>query len=213
MLYFVAAVALVIGVIWALVVSRSFRIVVLILAALGAGAYFMASEKAAQENRQEAAKKEREDAEFALKKKAFCEAEQKRWTTVATSQIEIRGASLKQQQSYRFSNDEYDMTASVKNTSKSKVTTLRVNVAALDCPTQDVRAGSCETIGRGNGEFFTDIPAGEVRQINGKIKMADVAKPRGVFTPRFTVSGVRAAFDSDDSGNDILGRLVYECSK
>ena len=45
MLYFVAAVALVIGVIWALVVSRSFRIVVLILAALGAGAYFMASER------------------------------------------------------------------------------------------------------------------------------------------------------------------------
>jgi hypothetical protein len=69
---------------------------------------------------------------------------------------------------------------------------------------------NCEVIGRGNGTFSADIPAGEVRQINGKIKMSGVAKPRGVFSPRFAVNGVRAAIDdSDDGDNDILRRWVY----
>jgi hypothetical protein len=91
------------------------------------------------------------------------------------------------------------------------VTTLRLNVIALDCPTQDTRAASCEIIGRGDGTFHADIPAGEVRQINGKIEMSDVAKPRGVFSPRFTVGAVRASIDDTDD-SDILARWIYgEC--
>ena len=213
MLHFVIAVIVIIGTIWALVVFPSFRVVALILVGLGAGAYYWSTKEAGEQQKREHDKKEQEDAEFRIKKKAFCEAEQKRWDIVAASQIEIRNTSLKQAASYSVFNDEYDVTASVKNISKSKVTALRVNVAALDCPTQDARDASCETIGRGNGEFSTDIPAGEVRQINGMVKMRDVAKPRGVFAPQLRVSGVRAALDASDEnsegGSGLLNRYIY----
>jgi hypothetical protein len=72
-------------------------------------------------------------------------------------------------------NDDYTITASVKNKSKSKVTALRLNVTALDCPTQDARTTDCDIVGRSDGTFDADIPAGEVRQINGKITLREIS--------------------------------------
>jgi hypothetical protein len=114
MLHLLIALAVVVGVIWLLVISRAFRIVALILVAVGAVVYFSASQKAEQEQRQEAVKKEQERIASEAKHKEYCQAEQKRWSAVAATQIEIRGASLKQSSSYSMFNDEYDMTARLR---------------------------------------------------------------------------------------------------
>jgi hypothetical protein len=199
MLYLIVPLAVLIGVIWALVVFPSFRVVALILVVLGVGAYFVASEKAAQEQKQQEAKKAQEEAqqriEFETKQRDYCQAERKRWTIVPASQIEVRNPSLTQGQFYGVVNDEYTFAASAKNKSKFKVTALRFNITALDCPTQDARVTDCDIVGHSDGTFDADIPAGEVRQIKGKVTLRDVPKPRGMFSPRFAVNGVRAPID------------------
>ena len=90
-----------------------------------------------------------------------------------------------------------------------------MNVTALDCPTQGARDADCDIVGRGNGTFEANIPAGEVRQISGKVTLPDVPKPRGVFSPRFVVSAVRSPLDQSDDApaHDILSQWVYKCNQ
>jgi hypothetical protein len=85
------------------VVFPSFRIVALVSIMLGTIVYFSASEKAAQDQKQEQAQKEQKQAQkeeervaFEARQKEYCQAEPKRWTIVSPSQIEIRAASLKE---------------------------------------------------------------------------------------------------------------------
>jgi hypothetical protein len=215
MLYLIVLLAVIVGVIWALVVFPSFRVVAVILVGLSMGAYVMVSEKTAQEQKQQELKKEQERATFEAEQKAYCEAEKRRWAIVPASQIEIRDPSLSRGQFWDGNNDNYAFTASAKNKSKSKVTGLRLNVTALDCPTQDARPTDCDIVGHSDGTFDADIPTGEVREINGRVTLRDVPKPRGVFSPRFAVSGVRAAIDqSDITHSDLLAEWElsgYKC--
>ena len=218
MAYLIVPLAVLIAVIWALVVFPSFRVVAVILVALGAVFYFWASERAAQEQRQQEAQKkqqeiqkEQEQVAFEAVQKEYCQDERKRWAIVSVPQIEVRGASLKQAP---YTNDSYDAIANIKNKSKFNVTALQLKISALDCPTQEARGADCDIIGRGEETFDTDIPAGEVRQITGKVTMPNVAAPRGVFSVRFIVDGVRAALDkSDEAHKDLLAEYAnpYKC--
>ena len=138
-------------------------------------------------------------------------------------QIEIRNPTFTQKnQLYGFStltqkqpyDEDYTFTASGKNKSKSKVRAFRLNVTALDCPTQDGRSAGCEVAGHGDGTFTVDIPPGEVRQINGEFNLLDVPNPNGAgFSPRFAVRAVLAPLDEaeDTSDDDILARWNYKC--
>ena len=74
---------------------------------------------------------------------------------------------------------------------------------------------NCDIIGSGDKTFDTDIPVGETRQIKGKITLRDVAEPRGVFTARFVVNGVRAPVDQSDklAVNDARLTWVYNCDQ
>lgn len=217
MLYIIVPLAVLVGLIWMLVVFPSFRVVALILVVLGVSSYYVLSDKAEREQKQQAVQKAQEDerqrSAFEAEQKAYCEAEQKRWTIVPASQIEIRNPSLVPDQFYGSINFDYAFAASAKNKSKSKVTALRMNVTALDCPTQDARTADCDIVGRSDGTFDADIPAGQVRQVKGKIELRDVPKPRGVFTPKFSVAGARAQIDlADTEGNDLLSTYVYKCN-
>ena len=133
MLYLIVPLAVLIGVIWGLVVSRSFRVVVLILVALGAVFYFSASERAAQEQKQEATKNARDEEQqritFETEQKEYCQAERKRWSIVLPPQIEIRNQTFTQKnQLYGFStltqkqpyDEDYTFTASGKNNQNQK---------------------------------------------------------------------------------------------
>ena len=94
MLQLIIAIGVVVGVIWALVVFPSFRVVVLILVALGVGGYFVSTEKAEKEHKQQQIAEAQKQAKFEAEQKAFCSAEQKRWAIVSPALIEIRSPSL-----------------------------------------------------------------------------------------------------------------------
>ena len=195
---------------WAPLASRSFRILVVILAALVAIGYFWPSEKAsenaAQEKKQQEAENEQERIAEA-EQRNHCQAEQKRWSIVSASQIEISDASLT-----GIGNSDYNISAVVKNESESKVIGLRLSVTARDCPTQDAQAADCDIFGRVE-TFESDIPAGEVRQINRKMTIRGVSKPRHVVSPRFAVNGVRARLNQSDDApaNDLLSGWLRGC--
>jgi len=86
------------------------------------------------------------------------------------------------------------------------VTGLRLSITASDCPTQDAQVADCDIFGRVE-TFETDIPAGEVRQINGKITIRGVEKPRYVASPKFVVNDVRAPPDDALANRLVSGRL------
>ena len=206
-LYLIVTLAVLLGIIWAPHVSPSFRIVAVILAALVAIGYFWpskkASENAVQQKKQQEAENEQERAE----QRSRCQAEQKRWSIVSASQIEISDASLT-----GIGNSDYNISAVVKNKSEFKVIGLRLSVTARDCPTQDAQAADCDIFGRVE-TFESEIPAGEVRQVNRKITIRGVAKPRYVVSPRLAVNGVRAPLNQSDDApaNDLLSGWLRGC--
>jgi hypothetical protein len=182
-------------------------LIVLILAALVVIGYFWAREKAsenaAQENDQQGAENEHER----IAQRNRCRAEQKRWSIVSASQIEISDVSLT-----GIGNDDYNISALVNNRSESKVIGLRLSVTARDCPTQDAQVTDCDIFGRVE-TFESDIPAGEVRKINRKITIRGAGNPRHVASPRLAVSGVRAPLNQSDDAptNDLLSGWLRGC--
>jgi hypothetical protein len=182
-------------------------LIVLTLAALVAIGYFWASEKASENAAQEKKQQEAENEHELTAHRNRCQAEQKRWSIVSASQIEISDASLT-----GIGNNDYNLSAVVKNKSESNVIGLRLSVTARDCPTQDAQAADCDIFGRVE-TFESDIPAGEVRQINRKITIRGVAKPRHVVSPRFAVNGVRAPLNQSDDAttNDLLSGWLRGC--
>jgi hypothetical protein len=177
-------------------------LVVLILATLIAIGYFWPSENAAQEKKQQEAENEHER----TAQRNRCQAEQKRWSIVSASQIEISEPSLT-----GIGNDDYNFSAVVRNKSDSKVIGLRLSVTARDCLTQDAPVADCDIFGRVE-TFESDIPAGEVRQINRKITIRG-AKPRYVVSPRLAVNGVRVTLSQSDDApaNDLLSGWLTGC--
>jgi hypothetical protein len=178
-------------------------LIALILAALVTIGYFWPSEKASENTVQEKKQQETDNEHERTAQRNRCQAEQKRWSIVSASQIEISDASVT-----GIGNDDYNISAVVNNKSESKVIGLRLSVTARDCPTQDAQAADCDIFGRVE-TFESDIPAGEVRQINRKITIRGVAKPRHVVSPRLAVNGVRAPLNQSDDApaNDLSGWL------
>src|SRR6516225_332140 len=178
-------------------------LIVLILAALVAGYFWpsdRASENAAQEKKQQVAENEHEQI-AAAEQRTRCEYEQEPWANESAAQIEISDPSLT-----GIGNYDYNISAVVKNKSESEVTGLRLSITARDCPTQDAQVADCDIFGRVE-TFETDIPAGELRQINGKITMRGVENPRYVVSPKFVVNGVRAPSDDALANRLLSGRL------
>jgi membrane protein implicated in regulation of membrane protease activity len=210
-LYLIVTLAVLLGIVWAPHVSPSLRIVAVILAALVAIGYFWpgekASENAPQEKKQQEVENEQERKMFEAEQRKDCQAEQKRWSIVSTSQIEISDASLT-----GIGDSDYNISAVVKNKSESKVIGLRLSVTARACPTQDTQPADCDIFGRVE-TFASDIPAGEVRQINRKITIRGVGEARLVVSPSFAVNGVRAPLDQSDDAppNDLLSGWLRGC--
>jgi hypothetical protein len=178
-------------------------LIVLILAAWVAGYFWpsnRASENAAQEKKQQETKNEQERIAEA-EQRTHCQYEQGQWSIESASQIEISDPSLT-----GIGNYDYNISAVVKNRSESEVTGLRLSITARDCPTQDAQLADCDIFGRVEA-FETDIPAGEARQINGKITIRGVEKPRYVVSPKFAVNDVRAPPDDALANALLSGRL------
>jgi hypothetical protein len=176
-------------------------LIVLILAALVAG-YFWPSHRASENAAHDKKQQETENEHERTTQRTRCEYEQREpWSTESASQIEISDSSLT-----GIGNYDYNISAVVKNNSESEVTGLLLSITARDCPTQDAQVADCDIFGRVE-TFEIDIPAGEVRQINGKITMRGVEKPRYVVSPKFVVNGVRAPLDDALANRLLSGRL------
>jgi hypothetical protein len=182
-------------------------LIFLIVAALAAIGYLWPSEKASEGTAQEKKQQEAENEHERTAQRNRCQAEQKRWSIVSTSQLEISDASLT-----GIGNDDYNISAVVNNKSESKVIGLRLSVTARDCPTQDAQVADCDIFGRVE-TFESDIPAGEVRKIDSKITIRGVAKPRHVVSPRLAVNGARAPLNQSDDApaNDLLSGWLRGC--
>jgi hypothetical protein len=174
-------------------------LIVVILAALVAIGYFWASEEAGENAAQEKKHQEAENEHERTVQRDRCQAEQKRWSIVLGSQIDISDSSLT-----AIGNNDYNISAVVNNKSDSKVIGLRLSVTARDCPTQDAPVADCDVFGRVE-TFESDIPAGEARKIDRKTTIRGVSKSRHVVSPRLAVNGVRALLSqSDDAPADGL---------
>ncbi len=182
-------------------------LIVLILAAVVAIGYFWPSEKASENAAQEKKQQEAENEHERAAQRTRCQAEQKRWSIVSASQIEISDPSLTE-----VGDNDYNISAVVNNKSESKVIGLRLSVTARDCPTQDAQVADCDIFGRVE-TLESDIPAGEVRKINRKITIRGVANPRHVVSPRLAVNGVRAPLNQSDDApaNDLLSEWLRGC--
>jgi hypothetical protein len=182
-------------------------LIVVILAALVAIGHFWASEEAGENAASEKKQQEAENEHERTAQRNRCQAEQKRWSIVSGSQIDISDSSLT-----AIGNNDYNISAVVNNKSGSKVIGLRLSVTARDCPTQDAQAADCDIFGRIE-TFESDIPAGEVRKIDRKITIRGVAKPRHVVSPRLAVNGVRALLSQSDDApaNDLLSGWLRGC--
>jgi hypothetical protein len=182
-------------------------LIVLILAALVAIGYLWPNEKASENAAQEKKQQEAENEHERTAQRTRCQAEQKRWSIVSASQIEISDASLT-----GIGNDDYNISAVVNNKSESGVIGLRLSVTARDCPTQDAPVADCDIFGRVE-TFESHIPAGEVRKINRKITIRGAKKPRYAVSPRLAVNGVRATLSQSDDApaNDLLSGWLTGC--
>jgi hypothetical protein len=182
-------------------------LIVVILAALVATGYFWASEEAGENAAQEKKQQQAESENERTVQRSRCQAEQKRWSIVSASQVEISDASLT-----GIGNNDYNISAVVNNKSESKVIGLRLSVTARDCSTQDAQVADCDIFGRVE-TFESDIPAGQVRKISRKITIRGVAKPRHVVSPRLAVNGVRAPLSQSDDApaDDLLSGWFRGC--
>ena len=182
-------------------------LIVVILTALVAIGYFWASEEAGENAAQEKKQQETENEHERTVQRDRCQAEQKRWSIVSGSQIDISDASLT-----AIGNNDYNISAVVNNKSESKVIGLRLSVTARDCPTQDAHTADCDIVGRVE-TFESDIPAGEVRKIDRKITIRGVAKPRYLVSLKLAVNGVRAPLSQSDDApaNDLLSGWLRGC--
>src|SRR5262245_3201203 len=116
MLYLIVPLVVLIGFIWASVAFPSFCVSAVILIALGVFGFYALSNNAEREQKQQAAQKARDDEQqriaFEAEQKAYCQAEQKRWTIVPAAQIEIRNPSLTPNQFYGSINSDFSFAAS-----------------------------------------------------------------------------------------------------
>jgi hypothetical protein len=182
-------------------------LIVAILAVLVAIGYFWASEEDGENAAPEKKQQEAENEHERRVQRDRCQAEQKRWSIVSGSQIDISDPSLT-----AIGNNDYNISAFVNNKSESKVIGLRLSVTARDCPTQDAQAADCDIFGRVE-TFESAIPAGEVRKIDRKITIRGVAKHRHVVSPRLAVNGVRALLSQSDDApaDDLLSGWFRGC--
>ena|ERR1035437_1295283 len=202
MAQFIIFLGLIIAVIWAFVVFPTFRIVVGILVLITGGLIYVANQNATEEQKKSEIKKEQERVACEAKKKASEEADKKNWIIVRPSQVEVRDTLL----TAPSFGDAYNVTASVKNRSAVNVSAVRLNVVAYDCPAEATNTTQCEIVGHQEEEFYSNIPAGEVRQVKGAVTLPNVPKSRGKFSWSFRVVGVKAG--SEPEIPDFLAKWV-----
>lgn len=108
---------------------------------------------------------------------------QRRSRAIRVEELELRDLTLNGLQS---------LSAVVKNNSKlHDLDEIRINITAYDCPLGDpVNWVKCETIGQDDSYFWTDIPAGQVRKVEGSVFFGAMPPIKGRFVWTYDVSEI-----------------------
>lgn len=137
---------------------------------------------------------------------AFQKAEAARWALVKPDDIEIRNAAF-----VPFFKDNFTATGSFRNSSPLRVTTVELDITALDChrttpPLELMSTGAprtaapgdrCDIIGQGRQTFSSDIPPGQVRGFSGTLTLRDFPAVQGRLI--WTAKPVRVRADAGQS--------------
>jgi hypothetical protein len=218
-------IGIVVGVIWALVVFPSFRIVAGFLVLAGGGLTLWANQQASEQQKRDEAEKQVKQAQLRADCDAYREAEATRWNIVQPVQIEVRDPSFTeksvyplggsplpwrtQQQRSAAQSGDYSLTASLKNKSAFPVTHVELKITARDCLTN----GACETIGHADATLYADVPGGGVRKAQKDLHFNDLPAPRGTLSWSIIVSRVRSepaeSDDSEQTVDDLLADWTY----
>jgi hypothetical protein len=220
MMDLVVPLAVIVGIIWALVVLPSFRIVALILVALGAIVYFLASEKAARDQKQEQAQKE----QACRKARTEAEAEVKRWKIVAPSQVQLVNSRVERDED-GIGVTNY-LVGSIRNNTAVPISAVELNVALNDCPSNTTPVTACSFVGQTSttlsdfrsiaaltpDKYGTDddplmrksygpkdnLPPGQVWAFRENVHFKEGHTSRSVARWKVIVSKVRAPLDESD---------------
>ncbi|MBR0685304.1 hypothetical protein JQ594_05215 [Bradyrhizobium manausense] len=176
----IVIIAIVLGVLWALIVSRSFRIVVGLLV-LGVVVWLAiaSSEAEKQKVANEIADRAREANEKSRQEEL--------WSRVPPDSVELRNPQLLPDVRPAWSSPvDFKLSGSIKNRSSYKLSAFEIDITVRDC------ADRCETVGHSLETIWVDIPPQEVRGIGSKVTLANLPALRGKLAPQFTVKRVYA---------------------
>lgn len=172
------------GILWALIVSRGFRITVGLLIAAVIVWALIESDKAEKQSAANAiVTEERESHEKARQAEL--------WSKVRPEQVELRNPQLAPDS---FSSDRFKLSASIMDLSNQQLGGFEIEVTARDC------ADRCEIIGHSADIMWVDVPPQQVRGISGVVILPNLPQHRGESTPQFVVKRVYAG-DMLDSWN------------
>jgi hypothetical protein len=176
MAYVIFILAILFGLVWACVVSRGFRITMVILALAGAAWVAIKSNEA-----------EKQKAADHLAEKAAAESRAKRqtelWSRVPANKVELRNPEISADDPTEFS-----LTGSIKNLSAEQLGAFEIDVTVSDC----LPNNKCEIVGQSSEVIWVDIPPQQVRGISGKVQLFDLPEPRGMLSPAFAIKRVYA---------------------
>jgi hypothetical protein len=174
MAYVIFILAVLFGLIWACMVSRGFRITMVMLALAGAAWVVIKNDEA-----------EKQKVADQIAEKAATEGHAKRqaelWSRVPTNKVELRNAEISADDLTDFS-----LTGSIKNLSTEHLGAFEIGVTVSDC----LPNRQCEVVGEATEVIWVSIPPQQVRGISGKVQLHDLPEPRGMFSPAFVIKRV-----------------------
>jgi hypothetical protein len=213
MMHVALFVAVPVAIIWALVVFRSFRIVVGILAILVIGLFVVITNQSEVREKKAKAdaviKEEEKKAEVAKQERLKA----KRWTLVQPSETQVNDTTLT---SKSEGLSTHSITASIRNNSKMRITAIEAGVSVYDCRAKSTtlnftakqkkaaKAEDCETIGQAYETFKVSIPPGQTRGIESAISLRNLPKMQGHITYKFNIMRVKANCPSSTETFDDL---------
>jgi hypothetical protein len=166
------------GIVWAMIVSRGFRVF--------AGLIVAASVIWIMVARDEGEKQKIKDAAATQAATERTKARQvELWSKVPANQVELRAPQLSAD---KFGDGRFELTGSIKNLSNQQLGGFEIDVTARDCPANE----KCEVVGHSSEVFWAEVLAQQVRGIIGKITFPNLPQLRGRFSPLFVVKRVYA---------------------
>lgn len=189
MFHLTVLLALLIGMVWAFVAFRTFRIASALIIVAGLIWFVTENEKTARDKATETVQSQK-NAEISAAKRVDREAKEAQlWSKIPPSQIELRDVVLTPE---KFGS-KHALSLSIKNLSGELLGGFKVDVLALDCSAKN----RCEVIGKVSDVLWVDVPPQQIRGAKSTVELRNLPQLRGVLSTQVKVVSVYAGNFSD----------------